>query len=298
MVDAIDTGRPWYPQAMQPHVLPSRPQGYDFHCHSSASDGLLSPAELVARAAEAGVQRLALTDHDTLAGLGEAREAARGLGIELVNGIELSVDWDKRELHLVGLGFDPGNQGLLALVDSQQQARTLRAQRIGKRLDKAAGLTGSYQRACELANTDAPGRPWFARVLVAAGKVRDMNHAFDRFLRQGQSAFVRTPWVSVGEAVATLNAAGGVAVLAHPLRYGLTRRKLRQLLTVMCEAGSCAIEMAIPGQTRNDWRLLEECVRDFPLRASGGSDFHSPEQSWLTLGCLPDLPAGVQRVLG
>lgn len=273
-----------------------RPRGYDFHCHSSASDGMLSPTELVARAHGQGVRRLALTDHDTLAGLDEAAAAAGRHGIELVPGIELSVVWESRELHLVGLDVDPEHPGLLDMVASQQQARRLRAEKIGARLDQAAGLTGSYRRAAELGGSDAPGRPWFARMLVEAGKVRDMNHAFDRFLRQGQSAFVRTPWISIEEAVRVVNAAGGTAILAHPLRYGLTRRKLRQLLTGMCEAGSCGLEVALPGQNSQHQRLLDECLRDFPLYASGGSDFHSPEQTWLELGRLPAMPEHARPV--
>lgn len=273
-----------------------RPQNYDFHCHSSASDGMLSPAELVARASLQGIRRLALTDHDTLAGLPEAALAAGQAGIELVPGIELSVGWDSRELHLVGLNIDPQHPAMLSLVAAQQQARRLRAEKIGARLDKAAGLTGSYQRAAELAGSDAPGRPWFARMLVAAGKVRDMNHAFDRYLRQGQSAFVRTPWVPLDEAVGVVNAAGGLAILAHPLRYGLTRRKLRKLLAEMGELGRCGLEVALPGQNGTHQRLLDECLRDFDLYASGGSDFHSPEQKWLELGRLPDLPDGVRPV--
>lgn len=288
--------RAWYDERMRNNLQPCQPQNYDFHCHSTASDGMLAPRALVERAAQRGVRRLALTDHDTLRGLPEAAEAAAALGVELIPGIELSVSWDNRELHLVGLNIDPQQAAMLELVEAQQQARRLRAEKIGARLDKAAGLIGSYQRAAELADTDAPGRPWFARMLVAEGKVRDMNHAFDRYLRQGQSAFVKTPWVTLTQAIAVINEAGGLAVLAHPLRYGLTRRKLRKLLGEMTEHGRCALEVALPGQNMSDQRLLDECLRDFELLASGGSDFHSPEQKWLDLGRLPELPAGARPV--
>lgn len=269
---------------------------YDYHCHSTASDGTLSPTELVEAAAAAGVQQLALTDHDTLAGLPEAAAAARACGLSLLPGIEVSVAWSRREVHIVGLGMDIADPGLVALVAAQQQARVRRAETIGKRLDKAAGLAGSYGRAAALAGTDAPGRPWFARMLVAEGKVRDEEHAFNRFLKAGQSAYVSTPWIEMAEAVAVLRAAGGVAVVAHPVRYGLTRRKLRQLLTDFCEAGGQALEVAMPRLNEAQQALLRECLRDFPLHASGGSDFHTPAQKWLTLGRLPTLPEGAQPV--
>ena len=269
---------------------------YDFHCHSTASDGTLTPAELVAAAAEAGVGQLALTDHDTLAGLPEAAEAAARHGLVLLAGIELSVLWSRREIHIVGLGMDPQSPALLALVQEQQAARERRGRLIGQKLDKATGLTGCYDNAAALAGSAAPGRPWFARMLVQAGKARDEQHAFNRFLKPGQSAYVSTPWVSLAEAVAVLREAGGVAVVAHPVRYGLTRRKLRQLLTDFCEAGGQALEVALPRLNDSQATLLRECLRDFPLHASGGSDFHTPAQKWLTLGRLPPLPENARPV--
>ena len=269
---------------------------FDFHCHSLASDGALTPTELVERAAAAGVQLLALTDHDTLAGLHEASQAALANGIRLLPGIEVSVGWDGRELHIVGLGFDPDHPQVKAFVTAQQQARTLRAERIGSRLDKAAGLANSYQRTVTLSGQDAPGRPWFAKMLVAAGKVRDEQHAFNRFLKPGQSCFVATPWVSMEDAVAAIRAAGGVAVLAHPTRYNFTRRKLRRCLEQFVEAGGGALEVLTPGLNHQQQALLAECLRDFPLHASGGSDFHTPKQTWLELGRLPPVPADMPLV--
>lgn len=269
---------------------------YDLHSHSTASDGALAPAELVRRAAEQGVDHLALTDHDTLAGLPEAREAARAQGVSLVPGLELSVLWGSRELHLLGLWVDPDHAGLRELVASQMAARERRARTMGERLDQAAGLTGSYERACALADSVAPGRPFFARLLLDDGLVRNFQHAFDRFLKQGRSAFVKTPWCEMGDAVRVIRAAGGVAVLAHPTRYGLTRRKLRQLLTDLVDAGGHGLEVATPGLSHDQRSLLAECARDFPLAASAGSDFHSPEQHWLELGRLPELPTGARAV--
>ena len=167
---------------------------FDLHSHSLASDGALSPTDLVARAADYGVTHLALTDHDTLRGLDEARQAAQARGMTLINGIELSVRHDNREFHVLGLWVDVDDPTLQARVSAQNEARINRAREIGRRLDRAAGLANSYERACELADNDAPGRPWFAKLLEQAGRVRNHRHAFNRFLKQGQSAFVATPW--------------------------------------------------------------------------------------------------------
>jgi predicted metal-dependent phosphoesterase TrpH len=272
------------------------PLCYDLHTHSSASDGALTPADLVARAREKGVQRLALTDHDTLSGLDEAARAAKAADIELVPGIELSVRWANRELHMLALWVDVEAPALTALVDRQAGAREVRARKMGHKLDKAAGLANSYERACALAGSAVPGRPWFARMLVEQGRARNIQHAFNRFLKQGQSGFVATPWVELAEAVSVVCAAGGIAAIAHPTRYGLTRRKLRQLLRDFTGAGGQGLESAMPGMTRPQHELVAECLRDFNLAASGGSDFHSPEQRWLELGRLPELPQGATPV--
>lgn len=262
----------------------------DFHSHSLASDGVLTPAALVARAAEHGVDALALTDHDTLAGLPEAQSAADEHGLALVPGIELSVLHGSREIHIVGLWVDANSPVLVARVTAQQVARRERAIRIGERLDRAARLTDTYHRACLLANSEAPGRPWFAKVLVEQGVVRDQGHAFSRFLKKGQSGFVATPWVSLEQGIADLRAAGGIPVLAHPQAYQLTRKRLRELVRDFRDAGGLAIEAVLPGLSPPQAALLEECWRHFDLAVSGGSDFHSPQQKWLRLGGLPPFP--------
>ena len=260
---------------------------YDFHCHSLASDGQLSPVALVELAASHGVEWLALTDHDTHAGLDEAAAACRQRGMRLIAGAEWSLLHDKREYHVLGLGVDPAAQAICQLEQAQQNARRERARLIGQRLDKAANMTGSYAKACQLANTEAPGRPWFARVLMAENRVRDMTHAFNRFLKKGQSAFVATPWASIEQGIQVIKQAGGVAVLAHPQHYSLTRTKLFRLLGDFKRLGGEGMEVAMPNLTPHQHQLLHQACQHFDLLASGGSDFHSPEQKWLTLGRLP-----------
>lgn len=257
---------------------------------------MLSPAALVSRAANYGVSRLALTDHDTLDGLPEAHRAAQANNVELIDGIELSVRHGNREIHVLGLWLDTDNSPLRQLVASQQQARTERARQIGHRLDKAAGLANSYEKACQLANSQAPGRPFFAQVLQQAERVRNQRHAFNRFLKQGQSAFVATPWCDLPQAINTLHAAGGKAVLAHPQAYGLTRKRLRQLLGDFKDSGGDGLEVMMPRLSPQQKALLDECWQHFDLQVSAGSDFHSPAQTWLALGQLPPTPEGATAV--
>lgn len=265
---------------------------YDYHCHTTVSDGALSPTELVELAAHHGVQSLAITDHDTVAAYPEAQIAAKNTGIELISGVELSVLWGRNELHLVGLGMDLAHQEFTDLIAEQQSARTKRARKMGERLDKATGLTGAYEAAVALANSEAPGRPHFAQYLVAQKQVRDMEHAFNRFLKAGRSGYVSTPWVSLEDAVGIIKRAGGVAVIAHPVRYRLTRMKLRRLLSEFCTYGGQGLEMALPRLAPAQEDMLYDCFQELPLVASGGSDFHSPQQQWLTLGKVPALREG------
>jgi len=265
---------------------------YDYHCHSTASDGALTPTELVHRAAAAGVNSFALTDHDTVAGLAEAEAAAKALGMEFISGVELSVGWANSEFHLVGLGMNVQQPRFAELIAQQQAARKARAKTMGERLNKACGTTDAYEQACALAGTDAPGRPFFAEWLVATNAARDQEHAFNRFLKPGRSAFVKTPWVNLGEAIKVIRGSGGEAVLAHPTRYRLTRMKLRRLLAEFCTLGGKGIEVALPRLSQAQEQLMYDCLEEFPLYASGGTDFHHPQQTWLTLGRLPKLKEG------
>jgi len=269
---------------------------YDYHCHTTASDGSLTPTELVQLAAEHGVQSLAITDHDTVAGYEEAIVAARAANIELITGVELSVLWGRVELHMVGLGMELSAPIFSHLIAQQQGARTERAIKMGVRLDKATGLQGAYEGACAIAGTVAPGRPHFAQWLVANKQVRDMEHAFNRFLKVGRSGYVSTPWVTLQEAVEVINQSGGIAVIAHPTRYRFTRMKLRRLLSEFCTYGGKGMEIALPRLAPTQTDMLYDCLAEFPLVASGGSDFHSPQQHWLTLGKIPPLKEGTPFV--
>lgn len=267
----------------------------DLHCHSTASDGALSPAALVARAAEHGVTHLALTDHDTIAGLAEASDAARQQGICLIAGIELSCLWKSRTIHVVGLDFNPEDEAFTAALELQNQNRWARARAIAERLDKLA-IPDLLRRATAEAGGDVPGRPHFAAVLVEQGVVRNTAQAFKRYLGTGKQGDVKAYWPELSEVVRWIDEAGGIAVLAHPRKYQLTATRLRALTADFQRAGGRAIEVSTSGQSSGDLGFLAELCRRENLLASQGSDFHFPGAPWCELGRIMKMPDGLAPV--
>lgn len=244
--------------------------------HSTASDGALTPGALVALCAERGLTHMALTDHDTMDGVEEAADAAKQAGLCLVPGCELSTRWQGVNIHVVAL-MPGGLQG--ALVEGliqQREARIKRAEVIAERLEKA-GLTNALEKARQQAGSDRPlGRPDFARALVADGLVPDWAGAFKRYLGSGKKGDVKAHWPEIGVAVEWIVASGGVAVLAHPLRHGLTRRKRGLLMDTFQAAGGQGVELVSGQQNPDSTRDLARQLVERELYASMGSDFHFP----------------------
>jgi predicted metal-dependent phosphoesterase TrpH len=268
---------------------------HDLHCHSRASDGVLSPEALLARAAQQGVTTLALTDHDSVAGLEHAAAAARREGVRLIPGIELSVGWGGQCIHILGLGIDPSSARLEAGIAALKGVRETRAAEIGRKLAKL-GFPDCHAAARELAGEGMITRTHFARALVVIGAVHDDKAAFERFLARGKPAFVRTEWARLEDALAWINGAGGVAVLAHPCRYGLTASRLRTFLEEFRAGGGRGIEVVCGNSTLEHIRDTAQLARRFDLLASTGSDFHTPEYAWLELGRLAPLPEDLTPV--
>jgi hypothetical protein len=269
---------------------PSRPLA-DLHAHSTASDGAYAPAALVAAAAAAGVTVLALTDHDTTAGLAEAAEAGAAHGVRVVPGIELSAEWNGSTLHVLGLGIDPSGAALGARVAGQRAARIARADEIAARLERAgcADAVAAARAGGERALT----RTHFAAGLVATGRCRDPQQAFDRYLGRGRPAFVKGAWTPLAEALAWIGDAGGIASLAHPLRYRFSGGALRRLCDEFKQGGGGALEV-VTGRAHHDQvHTLAQHARRAGLAASRGSDFHAPGAPWAVLGGLSELPAGL-----
>ncbi|HIP53065.1 MAG TPA: PHP domain-containing protein [Chromatiales bacterium] len=262
---------------------------YDLHSHSTASDGTLRPAELVARAAAVGIDALALTDHDTTAGLDEAATEAQRQGIELINGVEISVTWSGRVVHIVGLHIDSSDTRLQRGLERLCEFRQWRAEEIGRRLCKA-GISGAYEGACAFASGGLISRTHFARFLVREGYASDERQVFKHYLVAGKPGHVKGEWADLAEAVEWIRGAGGEAVIAHPARYRLTRTRLRRLLREFTEAGGSALEVVSGSHGKDDCYAMARHANDWGLRASAGSDYHGPEKPWIELGRLPPLP--------
>nr|WP_297461598.1 PHP domain-containing protein [uncultured Halomonas sp.] len=250
--------------------------GLDLHMHSTASDGALSPSALVALCHARGVTHMALTDHDTIAGVAEAAAEAERLDLRFLPGAELSAQWQGVTIHVVALLPDGARGELIEGLAAQARARVLRGEEIARRLE-AIGLDDALAKAREQAGSERPlGRPDFARALVAAGLVPDMASAFKKHLGAGKRGDVKSHWPYLGEAIGWIRDAGGIAVLAHPLRYGLTRRKRGLLLDAFVAAGGEAAELVSGFQNADVTRDLARQLQERDLYGSLGSDFHFP----------------------
>lgn len=268
---------------------------YDLHTHSRVSDGAYTPEELVARAAAAGIHELSLTDHDTTAGLAEASAAAKRHGIRLIPGVEISLTWQGKTIHVVGLNIDAQHPALRDGLLSLQVTRTQRAREMGRRLARA-GIPGVYEEAAALAGPGMITRTHFAHCLTRRGLAVDVRDVFNRYLVTGKPGYVSTQWADPTDVIGWITGAGGVAVLAHPHRYKLTGSWLRRLMGEFSEMGGAAVEVLSGTCPPGDVQSSTALVKQFGLRASCGSDFHGPDEGWPKLGRLPPLPAGLKPV--
>lgn len=269
---------------------------FDLHSHSTASDGVLSPRELVVRAAAQGVQVLALTDHDETRGVAEATAVAREVGIDIVPGVEISVTWSGRTVHIVGLYIDIGHADLQAGLAGNRSGRVERARRMGEALAKV-GIPGAYEGAYALAaNKELISRTHFARFLIDHGYVKTMKSVFKKFLIKGKPGYVSHQWASLEDAVAWIRGAGGIAVLAHPGRYDMGRGNLEALFAEFKAAGGEAVEVVTASHTPDQVPVYARYAQTYGLRASCGSDFHAPGEGGRELGRMPAMPLACEPV--
>ncbi len=264
---------------------------FDLHSHSTVSDGLLSPADLVAYAAKQGVDVLALTDHDDVSGLASAQAAAQAHNIAFINGVEISVTWKKRTLHIVGLNIDPEHAALKAALARVRLAREERAMQMGEGLAKA-GIEQAYQGAKRLAQQSIITRVHFARYLVEQGLVKDIKTVFKKYLVKGKPGFVEHQWMDLQQAVELIIASGGTAVIAHPGRYDLGSVNMLQLLHDFRSYGGAAIEVVTSSHTPPQYQQFAKLAHQFSLKSSRGSDYHGQGVSFMDMGRLADLPSG------
>lgn len=268
---------------------------YDLHSHSLASDGTLSPAELVARAAAAGVDVLALTDHDETGGIAEAEQAARREGIVLVPGVEISVTWSRQTVHVVGLRIDPASSPLQQGLARLREFRNWRAEEMGRRLAKH-GIDGAWEAARQKARGRIISRTHFAHFLAEQGHAPSVRDVFKKFLKPGKPGHVAGEWATLEEALDWIHAAGGQAVIAHPARYSMSASKRRKLFGEFAALGGEALEVVSGSHSRGDNFSMAHLAKMFGLKASAGSDFHGPENPWVELGRLEPLPDGVRPI--
>jgi len=268
----------------------------DLHCHSNVSDGTLEPEVLAARAKANGVQLWALTDHDETGGQQRARAAALAAGLPYLTGTEISVTFAGVTVHIVGLGFDAGDEALRRGLAATRGGREQRAREMAGELAKV-GIHGAYEGALKyVGNPDLISRTHFARHLVEAGVCNDTPEVFRRFLVEGKPGFVPHRWASLGDAVRWITAAGGIAVVAHPARYRFTATEEYALFSEFKAHGGRGVEVVTGSHTAAEATRYADVAREFDLLASRGSDFHSPDESRIDLGGLPPLPSGLKPV--
>ncbi len=255
----------------------------DLHVHTSASDGTLRPRDVVSLAAMLGLKAIAITDHDTMSGLQEAGEAGELLGVTIIPGIEISTDYQGKEIHILGYFLDPDAEPLQRYMTWVQSSRRERnAQMIERLRKKGFDIT---MEAVEAANPGAtPGRPHIAGFLVKAGAVPSVKEAFRRYLDTGRSCYVPRKYLPMAEGIRLIRDCGGVAVIAHPLQYGYKKAELDTFIRTAAEAGATGMEILYTGYTAGDVQKLYDLAEKYTLLPTGGSDFHGENKPDVQLG--------------
>jgi len=268
----------------------------DLHCHSVVSDGTLTPEVLAKRAKSNGVDLWSLTDHDEIGGQDRAIQAAKAVGLRYLTGTEISVSFAGKTVHIVGLGFDHKQASMVDGLQATRGGRELRAQEMSTQLERV-GIKGAYEGALKyVGNPELISRTHFARFLVESGVCSDTSEVFRKYLTDGKPGFVEHKWANLGDAVRWITGAKGIAVIAHPARYGFSANEEYALITEFIAHGGKAIEVVTGSHTDAEAARYAEVAREFSLLASRGSDFHSPEESRLDLGSLADLPKDLTPV--
>ena len=268
----------------------------DLHCHSVVSDGTLTPEQLAVRAKANGVELWALTDHDEVGGQDRALAAAQAAGMKYLTGVEISITFANKTVHIVGLGFDAHDEQLKKGLYQTRGGRGERAKEMSEGLAKV-GIHGAYEGALKYAgNHELISRTHFARFLVETGACQDTNEVFRRFLTEGNPGFVPHRWASLKDAVQWIVQAKGMAVIAHPARYGFTPNEEFALFTEFKNHGGQGVEVVTGSHTPAEYVTYADMAKEFDLYASRGSDFHSPNESRIDLGTLPWLPGQLAPV--
>lgn len=269
----------------------------DLHTHSTCSDGALNPTDLLLRAAGAGVEHFAITDHDTIAGLEEGAQAAKANGVSFYSGVELSCVWQGVTIHILCYGFDVKCSHMAELCQHQEAMRLQRASIIAEKLERKFSMSGLLELAMFKSEGGAPGRPHFASAMVDSGLVDSTATAFKKYLGNGKVGDVKALWPNLEELMLQVGHPGWITSLAHPRKYDMTVSKLKRLLLDFTKSGGKGLEVSTSGQKQGEIGLLSDICRQFGLCASEGSDFHAPGMPWSEVGKHSGLPRNIPSVL-
>ncbi len=268
----------------------------DLHCHSNVSDGTLTPTALATRAKANGVDVWAMTDHDEVGGIVEARAVARALDLPFVPGVEISITWAGQTVHIVGLQIDENNPTLVQGLAATRGGREQRAREIAAQL-AAAGIPDAFEGALKfVGNPDLISRTHFARYIIELGLCKDLHDVFADYLGEGKPGFVPHRWATLQNAVEWIRTAGGIAVIAHPGRYKFSDLAFDALFSEFKDLGGGAIEVTTGSHTVDQYDYYAKVANNYGFLASRGSDFHGPGESRVDLGELPPLPSGVKPI--
>jgi 3',5'-nucleoside bisphosphate phosphatase len=261
----------------------------DLHSHSYYSDGLLSPSEVVRLASKANCDLFSLTDHDTTDGIAEAKLEADKVGLNLINGVEISAFWRNMAIHIVGLGFDINNDILQAGLEHNKELRVIRAEKIALGL-RRSGIMDALEKAQIISGGHMLTRTHFAQMLIQEGYCKDMKSVFRRYLTGKKPGGVRVQWKDFNEVINWIQSAGGKAFIAHPFRYRMTHTKIKKLIWDFKEASGDGFEAVNANSSREEITLANQWSEDHDLLVSCGSDFHGWPNQRVQIGNLPDLP--------
>jgi 3',5'-nucleoside bisphosphate phosphatase len=268
----------------------------DLHCHSTVSDGQLTPSEVAARAHAGGVTLWSLTDHDQLGGAREARQTAEALGMRFLPGVEISVTWAGRTVHVVGMNVDPENEALIKGLEATRNGRAARGVAIGEALE-AVGIPNCYEGALRfVGDPDMISRTHFARHLVEEGYATSTSDCFAKYLGDGKPGFVGHRWSKLADCMKWIREAGGEPVIAHPGRYDYTPVEFAALFDEFIQMGGKAIEVVTGSHTPDQYTEYAAVARRFGFEASRGSDFHAKGPDSIEPGTLPPLPSDLKPV--
>lgn len=255
----------------------------DLHTHTTASDGTFSPAQLVAYAVEKGLSALAVTDHDTIAGLKEALEASQGTGLEVIPGIEFSTEYKGKDIHIVGLNIDFENPFFVEKLERFIDSRNVRNEKMCELLTEK-GLPVTIKQLKERFPDSVITRAHFARFLLEQGYIGQLETAFNKYIGDNGPCYVPREKVNPVQAIRLILEAKGIPVLAHPILYKLPAKELEELVAYLAKHGLMGIEAIYSTYNRADEALIRQLAKKYNLSISGGSDFHGKNKPYIDLG--------------